>query len=90
MRGEGDLARLANGIYWAGWLNGGFAGPSSDPLCPALQEVAGEFVQLAYALEHPKDEESARAFAALTRDAAAAFLEGRPFPEWPDAAHVVF
>ena len=83
---EGDLMQLANAIYWAGWNNGGFAGPSDDPICPELKEVAVEFVQLADALEtHPTDSEAGRAYVALTREAAEAFLEGRPFPEWFDA-----
>lgn len=94
--GEGNLARLANGIYWAGYLNGGFASRSGDPVrsddpvCPELNDVAAEFVQIAYALEHPASEEAERAIAALTRKAAEAFLESRPFPEWPDSAHVRF
>lgn len=86
--GDGDLFKLANGIYWAGWLNGGFAGPSDDPVCPELNEVAAEFVQLSHALENPADEESYRAIVALTRAAAEAWLEGRPFPEWPDGVSV--
>ena len=84
--GEGDLIKLANGIYWAGWFNGGFAGPSDDPVCPELGDVAAEFVQLAYALERPANEESDRVYVALTREAAEAFLEGRPFPKWPSEA----
>ena len=86
--GEGNLARLAGGIYWAGWNNGGFAGPSNDPVCPELNHVAGEFVQIAYALEHPANEDAERVIVALTRKAAEAFLEGRPFPEWPDGADI--
>jgi hypothetical protein len=83
---EGNPMQLANAIYWAGWNNGGFAGPSADPICPELNEVAAEFVQLAYELEtHPIDSEAGRAYVALTREAAEAFLEGRPLPEWFDA-----
>ena len=83
---EGDPMKLANAIYWAGWNNGGFAGPSDDPICPELNRVGAEFVQLADALEaHPVDSEAGRAYVALTREAAEAFLEGRPFPEWSDA-----
>jgi hypothetical protein len=94
VRGEGDLIKLANGIYWAGWNNGGFASRSGDPVrsddpvCPELNAVAAEFVQLAYALEHPANENAKRVIVALTRKAAEAFLEGRPLPEWPDAAHI--
>ena len=36
---EGDPMHLANAICWAGWNNGGFAGPSDDPICPELNEV---------------------------------------------------
>lgn len=80
---ECDPIQLANAIYWAGWNNGGFAGPSDDPICPELNAVAGEFVQLAYELEtHPIESDAGRAYVALTREAAEAFLEGRPFPEW--------
>jgi hypothetical protein len=91
--GEGELRHLADGIYWAGYMNGGFASRSGDPVrsddpvCPELNEVAAEFVQLAYALEHPANEESKRAYAALTREAAEAFLEGREFPDWPSDVH---
>ena len=75
---------LANAIYWAGWNNGGFAGPSDDPICPELNEVAGEFVQLAYGLENATAD-NLEAYSALTRDAAEAFLDGRPLPEWFEA-----
>ena len=94
VRGEGDLIKLANGIYWAGWFNGGFASRSGDPVrsddpvCPDLNEVAAEFVQLAYALERPANEDAKRVIVALTRKAAEAFLEGRPLPEWPDGADI--
>jgi hypothetical protein len=94
VRGEGDLIKLANGIYWAGWNNGGFASRSGDPVrsddpvCPELNDVAAEFVQLAYALEHPANEDAKRVIVAASRKAAEAFLEGRPFPEWPDGAHI--
>jgi hypothetical protein len=48
--------------------------------------VVAEFVQLAYPLEtHPIDSVAARAHVALTREAAEAFIEGRPFPQWFDA-----
>ena len=90
LAGEGNLARLADGIYWAGWNNGGFAGPSNDPVCPELNHVAATFVQIAYALEHPADKDAMRVIVTATRKAAEAFLEGRPFPEWPDDAHIKF
>jgi hypothetical protein len=92
VRGEGDLIKLANGIYWAGWFNGGFASRSGDPVrsddpvCPELNDVAAEFVQIAYALERPANEDAKRVIVALTRKAAEAFLEGRPLPDWPDGA----
>ena len=79
--GEGDPAHLANGIYWAGYLNGGYALPSHD-LCPELGDVASEFVQIAYGLEHPKNEEAKRAYVIRAREAAEAFLAGRSLPEW--------
>lgn len=88
--GEGNLMKLANEIYWAGWNNGGFAGPSDDPVCPELNDVAAKFVQIAYALEHPANEDAERVIISATRKAAEAFLEGRPFPEWPDDAHIKF
>jgi hypothetical protein len=92
--GEGNLARLADGIYWAGWNNGGFASRSGDPVrsddpvCPELNHVAAQFVQIAYALEHPADKDAMRVIVTATRKAAEAFLEGRPFPEWPDGARI--
>jgi hypothetical protein len=78
---EGDPAHLANGIYWAGYLNGGYALPSHD-LCPELGELASEFVQIAYGLERPESQEAKRAYALRAREAAEAFLGGRPLPEW--------
>jgi len=92
--GEGSLMKLANEIYWAGWNNGGFASRSGDPVrsddpvCPELNHVAANFVQIAYALEHPADEDAKRVIVASTREAAEAFLEGKPFPEWPDGARI--
>jgi hypothetical protein len=85
VRGDGDPMQLANAIYWAGWNNGGFAGPSDDPLCPELNEVAAEFVQLVDAMEIYQDKVAAKkALAAQIRVTAEAFLAGKPFPRWPD------
>ena len=68
---EGDPMQLANAINWAGWNNRGFAGPSDDPTCPELNEVAVEFVQLADALETPPiDSEAGRPYVPLTQEAA--------------------
>ena len=92
--GEGNLMKLANEIYWAGYFNGGFASRSGDPVrsddpvCPELNDIAANFVQIAYALEHPANEDAKRVIVAATREAAEAFLEGRPFPEWPDGARI--
>lgn len=85
VRGEGDPMRLANAIYWAGWNNGGFAGPSDDPTCPELNDVAAEFVQLVDSVViYPDKAASKPELEALIRQAAEAFLEGKPFPQ-PDA-----
>lgn len=84
VRGEGDPMKLANAIYWAGWNNSGFAGPSDDPICPELNDVAGEFLQLADGLESSVGEKK-EAYLTLTREAAEAFLDGRPFQEWFEA-----
>lgn len=90
VRGDGDPMRLANAIYWAGWNNGGFAGPSDDPVCPELNEVAAEFVQLVDVLEIYQDKDKAkRMLDTQIRETAKAFLEGRPFPRWPDDGTVV-
>jgi hypothetical protein len=80
VRGEGDPLRLADRIYWAGYLNGGFAGPAGQPTCPELNEVAGEFVQFTANIHIAQDKaEATRVAIAEIREAAKAFLEGRPF-----------
>jgi hypothetical protein len=85
VRGEGDPMRLANAIYWAGSEHDAFAAPPARPKCPDLADVAVEFFQLSEALELYQDKaEGEVAYRALIREAAEAFLKGRPFPEWQD------
>jgi len=82
VRGEGEPMQLANAIYWAGWNNGGFAGPSDDPTCPELNDVAATFVQLVDILEIYQDKVKAKSWlVAQIREAAEAYLEGKPWPE---------
>ena len=79
IRGEGEPLRLADGIYWAGYLNGGFAEPVSDPVCPELNDIAGEMVQLTASIHIAQDKVAATQEAvASIREVAKAFLEGRP------------
>jgi len=77
VRGEGDPLKLADGIYWAGYLNGGFAYRDGEPVCPQLNEIAGEMVQLtAWPHVAPDRVEAEREAAAEIREVAAAFLKG--------------
>ena len=79
LRGEGDALRLADSIYWAGYLNGGFAGTADKPPCPELNDVAATFVQFtAYIHVAQNKAEATREAIAEIREAAQAFLEGRP------------
>jgi|SRR5713101_5751594 len=90
VHGRGDPLRLANQIYWVAWEHGGWVGqPGEDaeapPTCPDLADPGAEFLQLADALECHQDNADARdAYIALIRDAAEAFLAGRPTPEWQE------
>ncbi|HEY1455317.1 MAG TPA: hypothetical protein VGG31_02375 [Candidatus Dormibacteraeota bacterium] len=78
--GEGDALRLADAIYWAGYLHGGFADEPGGPACQELGDVAGEFVQLTASVHISKNYSEATRKAALRiREVAEAFLEGRPF-----------
>jgi hypothetical protein len=83
--GQGDPMWLAHGIFGAAIEAGGFADPGEQPYCPDLSEAGAEFEQLADALELHQDKPEARAeYIALIREAAEAYLEGRPFPQWED------
>jgi hypothetical protein len=77
--GNGEPMWLAKAIFQEGFEHGAFSE------CPELAGPTFEFLELYEAIElHQDNTESKAAYSELIREAAEAFLEGRPFPEWND------
>ena len=70
----------ANSIYWTAWAAGAW---DDDSPCEELSVPGAEFVQLAYELEKTRDLPDVKAaWQALVRECAAAYLAGKPWPDW--------
>ena len=87
LRDVGHPMFFAKQMFEVGFEHGGW---SVEQECPQLSEATPTFLQLFEAIEvHQDNAESMAAYGKLTHEAAEAFLNRAPFPQWQDRGDAV-